>query len=350
MRIIDANLNRLGEGLRFMEEIARFVLDDPLLTSELKNLRHRLSPQDPTLKSLYLDARNSAADIGPAITLGDKEGIRDLTQAIVANARRAEESLRILEELAKTAGAELDETALQEARFAVYTLEKTLIARLLRQDKTPLICGLHSVVDTANLGGYPPAEVTHEILRGGARVIRLRDKLTPKPQILDLAREIAALCHEYGAIFIVNNALDIALAAGADGLHLEEDDLPVSIVRKLLPMNRLVGRSVQSLVEARCAQTDGADYLEYGADWAINTAPGSSVPHCLLLAQIKKAVNLPVIALGDITQHNVTEILHAGADGLAVTNLPLAPGSIETATCRIIKAMEVPRESAQPQS
>jgi len=347
LRIIDANLNRLGEGLRFLEEIARFILNDTALTSELKDLRHHFSPKDPVLKTAYLDARDSTTDIGPSVTLGTTELPRSITQAITANARRVEESLRVLEELAKTNDAGLDGARLQSARFAVYTLEKTLIGRLMRRDKVELTCGLHAIVDAASLGERLPAEVTREMLQGGAKVIQLRDKQTLRHKLLDIALEIAELCREYDALFIVNDALDIALAASADGLHLGQDDLPVKVARKLMPIDRLIGCSVRSVAEAKQAQADGADYLGCGAIYATTTKQDSAALGCPLLTQIKNEVDLPLIAIGGITTNNTAEILRSGADGIAVVSAIIAAASVKAATRDFIKALEVSREPSK---
>jgi thiamine-phosphate pyrophosphorylase len=340
LRIIDANLNRLGEGLRFLEETARFVLDDGRITTGLKNLRHSLSPKDPLLKTAYLSARDSSSDIGPSIRVNQAEPVRGLSQAVVANARRVEESLRVLEELAKTPDTGLDSAALQDARFAVYTLEKELVSRLLRQDKAALLSTLHAVVDTAALGSRGHAPAASEMLAGGARVIQLRDKTTPRGRLLDIALELAELCLRHSALFIVNDALDIALASDADGLHLGQDDLPVKVARRLLPVDKLVGCSVRTVAEAKKAQADGADYLGFGAVFSTSTKTESTPLGTVLISEIKKEVSLPLIAIGGISGRNVGDVLRAGADGAAVISALLSAESIESATRGILDAMQ----------
>lgn len=330
-----------------MEEAARFILDDTSLTSELKNLRHSISPKDILVKTTHLGARNAAADIGPTISLGTAEPERNIVQAVIANARRAQESLRVLEELAKTTDTELDGAGFQKTRFTIYALEKTLVGRLLRHDKAILVRNLHAVVDTTSLGERSPAKVARDMLLGGATVIHLRDNFTPKPQLLSIASEIAELCLGYGALFIVDDALDIALAANAGGLYLDQDSLPISIVRKLLPIDRIIGRSVSCVSEAKLAKDDGADYLGCRADFATAVKPDGHTPNCNVLAQIKKEVDLPLVAIGGITRYNVAEVLRLGADGVAVASAIINAASAEGATCDFIKAMEVPYEPAQ---
>jgi thiamine-phosphate pyrophosphorylase len=269
-----------------------------------------------------------------------------MSQALTANARRAEESLRVLEELAKTADTGLDGATLQNARFAVYALEKTLMGRLLRHDKTAVICSLHAVIDTSNPSSHPPAEVAREMLLEGVRVIQLQGKPTPQKQFLDIALEISPLCRESGALLIVKDALDIALAANTDGLHLSQDGLSIEIARQFLPFDRLIGYTVQNITEAKQAQASGADYLSFEVGTA-TTSNNSSNPSYALSVQISREVDLPLIAFGSIAPSNIAEILRSGADGIATVSTITTAASVEVATRDFIKAMEVSRESSQ---
>ena len=131
-RIIDANLNRLAEGLRTLEEIARLVLDDSALTSRFKTLRHDLVRADLTFNLDLLRSRDSAADVGAALDVEGESQSKDLPLIAIANARRVQESLRVLEEFAKLPemASRLDSNQFRRARFEVYTLEQKLIALL----------------------------------------------------------------------------------------------------------------------------------------------------------------------------------------------------------------------------
>jgi len=133
LRIIDVNLNRLGEGLRFLEEVSRFILDDTALTQQLKNLRHDLVRTDIDLDRKLLEARDSEGDVGIDLEVPGESKEKGLPRMVVANSRRAQESLRVLEEMAKLPGINLDSGKFKHARFALYTIEKTLVARLRDQ-------------------------------------------------------------------------------------------------------------------------------------------------------------------------------------------------------------------------
>jgi thiamine-phosphate pyrophosphorylase len=133
LRIIDENLNRLAEGLRVLEDIARMVLDDTDLTGQLKTLRHDLVRGDLPFNLRLLQARDSSSDIGAALEVAGEEKRKDLPLTAMANSRRVQEALRVLEDLAKLpeVSGHLDSNKFRRARFEVYTLEKNLVGRLM---------------------------------------------------------------------------------------------------------------------------------------------------------------------------------------------------------------------------
>ena len=130
LRIIDANLNRTGEGLRLLEELARLTLNDAVLTQQLKNMRHELVRCDRQLQQQLLQARDSAGDVGADMEVPGEEKQREIPETIVANARRVQESLRVMEEIARTPGLNLDTEKYKQARFELYTIEQTLLSRV----------------------------------------------------------------------------------------------------------------------------------------------------------------------------------------------------------------------------
>ncbi len=133
LRVIDANLNRLGEGLRVLEDIARLVLDDAILTEKLKIIRHELLEVDLELSGQLVAARDSEGDVGADLEVPGQEKERELPQLIVADSRRVQQALRVLEEMSKIATIELDPEKFKHARFKFYTIEKELLSRLKRQ-------------------------------------------------------------------------------------------------------------------------------------------------------------------------------------------------------------------------
>jgi thiamine-phosphate pyrophosphorylase len=340
-RIIDANLNRAGEGLHLLEELARMVLNDAALTQQLKAIRHEILKGDLAFNQQLIRSRDAESDVGFDIEVGeDKE--RELPVAVVANARRVQEALRILEEMAKVPGTtpELDSDKFKQARFALYTIEQELLARLTRQDKKSRLMGLYAIIDSQFLGKRPHIKVAEELIKGGASVIQLRDKFTPKAELLPIAQKLQKLCADKNVLFIVNDHLDIALACGADGLHLGQEDLPVSVTRRLLPMDMILGCSVNTVEQAKSAEADGADYIAVGSMYPTTSKEKPEVVGVERLKQVRGVVSLPLVAIGGINKDNTSEVAANGADAVAVISALLGAKDIAQATRRIINSFE----------
>ena len=186
---------------------------------------------------------------------------------VVANARRVQQSLRTLEELSKipSPALKLDPERFKQARFKLYTIEQDLLSKLLRQDKTKHITGLYVIIDTSDLKERSHLEIASQVISGGAKLIQLRDKLRSKKELLTISHQLRTLCAEHNVLFIINDYLDIALATEADGLHLGQDDLPFSIARQLLPIDKILGCSVTTVDQATTAESEGADYIAVGS-------------------------------------------------------------------------------------
>ncbi len=342
LRIIDANLNRTGEGLRFLEDVARLELNDVALTRKLKVMRHQILESDWAFQCRLLGARNSESDVGIDIETPGEENQRELPIVVVANARRVQESLRVLEEIAKLPDTppELDPQRFKQARFDLYTIEQTLLTRLMRQDKIKRLPGLYVILDTRVLNERSPIEVAGQVIRGGARVIQLRDKLRSKKELLALARELKELCAEHNVLFIVNDFLDLALATDADGLHLGQDDLPVKVARKLLPIDKILGCSARTVAQAMAAKAGGADYIAVGSIYPTTSKETAEVVSLERLRQIRKAVTLPLVAIGGITRDNAAEAVAAGAEAVAVISAVFQARSPEEAARQITATLE----------
>ncbi|MFA5366791.1 MAG: thiamine phosphate synthase, partial [Dehalococcoidia bacterium] len=261
LRLIDANLNRLSEGMRLLEDVARFILNDAALSSRLKALRHDLLSDTKSFQTTLLTARDSEGDV----TAFAKESMSrsDVNDIVTANARRVTESLRVLEEFAKLPDIELDAMKFKRARFAVYEIERELSGKVSRRGKR--IAGLYVILDREALGARDEVAVCRQAILGGANVIQLRDKMQGKPALLNSAAKLKEACAPSGIPFIMNDDLDIALASGADGLHIGQDDMPISVARRLLPIDKLLGCSTTTVDEARKAEADGADYVAVGS-------------------------------------------------------------------------------------
>jgi thiamine-phosphate pyrophosphorylase len=343
LRIIDANLNRAGEGLHLLEDIARLILNDAELTQQLKTMRHEILRGDWSFNQQLIQARNSESDVGIDIEAWGEEKERELPITVVANARRVQESLRILEEVSKMPGAtpELEPEKFKQARFALYTIEQRLLAKLSRQDKTRRLTGLYAIIDSQALNRRSHIEVANQLIRAGVKTIQLRDKLRSKGELLPIAQQLKNLCSEHGVLFIVNDYLDLVLATDADGLHVGQKDLPVKVARKLLPIDRILGCSVNTVDQASAAESDGADYIAVGSIYPTASKETAKVVGVEKLRQIRRVVSLPLVAIGGINKDNAAEVSAAGADSVAAISAILGAEDVEEAARQIIAAFEV---------
>jgi thiamine-phosphate pyrophosphorylase len=345
-RIIDANLNRLAEGLRVLEEVARLVLDDSALTQRLKTLRHDLIRGDLPFNLDLLRARNAAEDIGAELEVAGEAREKDLPLMVVANSRRVQESLRVLEETARLpeVALKLDSRRFRQARFELYTVEQELVSRLMRREKAGKISGLYVIIDTGVLQGRDPIEAARQVIEAGVKVIQLRDKTTEKKRLLPLARELQALCREKKALFILNDYLDIALAAETDGLHIGQSDLPVEVARRLLPPDKILGCSVDTGEQARAAEAAGADYIAAGCIFPTSSKRDVELVGVERVRQIRKATRVPLVAIGGINRSNAREVVEAGADSACVISAVLCAPDIGRAVRELRTAIEAKNE------
>jgi thiamine-phosphate pyrophosphorylase len=191
---------------------------------------------------------------------------------------------------------------------------------------------LYIVTDRQASRGRDHLSMVRAALAGGADVIQLRDKTLSGRDLYVLAVDMTALVHASQSMFIVNDRLDIALAAGADGVHLGQDDLPVAAARSLSPPSFIIGASVGSLEEALAAERDGADYIALSPVFSTPTKDDAGPGHGLvMLSALKAAVKVPVIAIGGVNSGNVRDVVSAGADGVAVISAVLGAEDVETA-------------------
>jgi len=341
-RIIDANFNRLAEGLRILEEIARMILDDTPLTQQLKTLRHDLIRGDLPFNLELLQSRNASHDVGITLEVNGESKHKDLPLVAVANSRRAQESLRVLEEMGKLPEASqvLNSDKFKQARFELYTLEQKLVSRLLLQDKMKKITGLYVIIDTEVLRGRSHLEAARQVIDAGVKVIQLRDKIWKKKQVLPVARELRALCRQNDVLFIMNDYLDVALAVEADGLHIGQDDLPVEVARKLLPFDKVLGCSAATVEEALTAEAAGAGYVAVGAIYPTSSKDNIDAVGVERLRQIRKAIKVPLVAIGGINRNNAREVIEAGADSVCVISAVLNAPDMIRAAREIIELIE----------
>ncbi len=188
-----------------------------------------------------------------------------------------------------------------------------------------------------------PVESVRLVLEGGARLVQLRAKHATARELAQMGQAIRALTRRYGALFIVNDRLDIALAVEADGVHLGQDDLPVPLARKLAGEAFIIGVSAETLEEAQRAEAEGADYLGVGPMFATTTKPDAGTPiGPERLRAIKQAVSIPVYGIGGITSQNAPLVMQAGADGVCVISAIIGAPDPTEATRQLLSMLAKP--------
>jgi thiamine-phosphate pyrophosphorylase len=193
------------------------------------------------------------------------------------------------------------------------------------------------VTDPKASGGRPLLAVVEAALRGGAGSVQLRDKVAGTGTLLPLARGLRERCHAHGALFFVNDRVDLALAAGADGVHIGQDDLPLEAVRRLVPEGFLVGVSAETPELARSAQAGGADYVGAGPVWPTDSKTDAGAAIGVEgVARVVAATSLPVVAIGGITPERAPGLWGAGAAGVAVIRAILAAPDPEEAARSLV--------------
>ena len=340
LRIIDANLNRASEGLRVLEEYARMALNDSDMTQRLKDMRHNLAVNDNGMQTRLVQAREAAGDVGSDMKAAGQDEQKDDAAIIVANSRRAQESLRVLEETAKTHDTGQNTDSYRKARFILYTIEKEVMAGIQRREKLNRLKGLYVIIDTGALGGRDHIKAAEQAIRGGARALQLRDKELKKKELIGVAEKISKLCRESGVLFIVNDYLDVALAADADGLHVGGEDLPPGTARRLLPGDKILGCSARTVEGAGEAMAQGADYLGTGGMYPTTSKAANDVIGTEGLKKIRKAVDATLVAIGGINKDNIREVIKAGADAIAVINAVTGAEDIEMAARELTDIIE----------
>jgi thiamine-phosphate pyrophosphorylase len=322
-RTIDANFNRAVEGLRVVEDHARFVLNDAFLAEQSKTLRHDLTTAltrlDPT--GTRLAARDTLADVGTAITSA-QETKRDTPHNLAAaNWQRASQAIRVIEEFAKLVGG--DGGAFEKLRYRSYTLAK---AFALNGRSEQIWAGrqLYVLID----GQETPeqfAAMVSELIAAGVQVLQLRDKRLDDRRLLARGHQLRQLIDEHPSehskpLFIMNDRPDLAILARADGVHVGQEELPVSEVRRLVGTEMQIGVSTHSIEQARAAVLDGADYIGCGPTFPSNTKPFSEFPGLEFLRQVAAEINLPAFAIGGIHSGNLPQVLATGFTRVAVSS------------------------------
>ncbi len=321
---------RPARGSASSRTTSGLVLDDPGLTRRLKEVRHRLAGAlrgfDP---EMLLASRDVSGDVGTHIMTASEMARENPRAVLTANFKRTAEALRTLEEYGKLYN-EWVAGRFEVLRYDVYTLEKLVLTA----------AASHRSLGDARLmvlvGGLPTLGtltwVVGEALAGGADVIQLREKGLPDREWLTRAREVRILTAQAKARFVVNDRPDLARLAGADGVHLGQDDVTVRDARRVVGPNALIGVSTHDPEQLDKAVLDAAGYLGVGPVFASRTKGFDDLAGLGFVRHAAESTNLPWFAIGGIDESNIGEAIEAGARRVAVSSA-------------VVRA-EVPRQAA----
>lgn len=199
---------------------------------------------------------------------------------------------------------------------------------------------LYAVTDRSWLQEEALYQQVEKALQGGVSIVQLREKHLGKEEFLDEARQIKKLCAQYQVPFIINDSVEIALAADADGVHVGQSDMEVGEVRKRMGEDKIIGVSARTVRQALLAQESGADYLGVGAMFPTLTKGDAKNLSKETLQEICQAVEIPVVAIGGITAQNVDALKGCGMDGIAVVSAIFAQEDITKAAKELREKVE----------
>ncbi|MBH05307.1 MAG: thiamine phosphate synthase [Phycisphaeraceae bacterium] len=353
LRIIDANANRAREALRVMEESARFLLDDTELSAEFKMLRHNLAVVLAPLDMLCAN-RNTNEDVGTEVSTKSESTRESTGHVVLAAGKRLSEAFRVLEEYGKLLPPSASNIApsIEKLRYQGYELEQRL-ARLMVTPIPHFGSTGHSVgmgqwrlclLLTEALCTYHPWQhVMEEAIRSGVDCIQLREKNFNDRQLFKRAQEIIKWSRPHAVSVIVNDRPDIALVCGADGVHLGQNDLDITEVRKIAGRQLIVGLSTSDLKQAEDAQISGADYCGVGPMFPTSTKYKKMIVGPDYLYQYRQWDKLPHLAIGGINPRNIGRLVRAGVRGIAVSSCVCAardPGLVVKELLNVMIATE----------
>lgn len=307
-----------------IEDTLRFMLDDPFLTQHAKDLRHDLAAllvQGNLQHRIAL--RDVAGDVGAGSRAAVPLGRTSPVDLLAANAARAAQALRSLEECAALIATNIV-SGFEQLRYRLYTLERAAIGAARAADRLADIRLCVLVDGRENEARF--SALVESLFAAGVRMIQVRDKTLSVPLLVERARSAIAIArrhaHEHGPrpLVIINDRADVAAAVGADGVHTGGDDLPTPLVRRVIGPQTLSGRTAHSLAEAEAAVLEGADYLGVGPCFPTVTKAFRSFADRQFLRGVAGSIGLPTFAIGGITLERLPEVTALGIRRVAVAS------------------------------
>jgi thiamine-phosphate pyrophosphorylase len=313
-QIIDANLDRAREGLRVLEDWARFALGKEKYVEKIKNFRQILGKNH---LEVYKQSRNYIEDKCKGLTHEEQIKRETPDQIICSNSGRVQEALRVIEEFSRLHNHELSKIA-SEIRYEIYNLEIDLLclSKCKKSEEILKENDLYVITDQKeNL-----LEIIEEVLIAGVRIIQHRFKTGTDKDNLQQAIQIKNLCKRYNSLFIINDRVDIALASNADGIHLGQDDLDLKTARKLLGYSKIIGISANNEIDISNALKEGCDYIGIGPVFETTTKKNKKPIGIEKIKMLTKDLRIPWFAIGGIKSNNISYLRRNGFKKVALVS------------------------------
>ena len=351
-RTLDASANRSAEAVRVLEDILRFCLNDAFLSQEAKAIRHELAvifEQEDLQARIQL--RDVLRDVGASSTASKSPPRTELRHVFAANAARASQSIRSLEECSRVVMPRAT-TGFEQLRYRIYTLEKAAMTIIKSQKMFADIrlCVLLDVDQTQ-------AEfktLVGQLLDAGVRMIQLRDKKASTALLCERADVILQQVRQHAemktgkrCLVLINDRADVAVAVNADGVHLGETDLPVNLARKVCGHEFIIGRTAHSIDEARQAVREGVDYLGVGPCYPSTTKQFEYFASDAFLRDVSKEIQLPIFGIGGIASDNIDRLIHLGVTRVAIAS-SITGAADPGEKCRLIRSLLPTTKEIQP--
>lgn len=336
LRLIDANFNRLREGLRVIEDIARFTLNLPVF-EEIKNIRHSLKEAESFHYEQNLASRNSEEDLGRK-PFESEEKRDSLQNVLLANFKRVQESLRSLEEVFKIHEKKFIRI-FKDLRYQSYTLEKKVMLAL----KKNFDLSLYLVTDSRQ-NKIPLESLAEEAILGGVTFIQLREKHLSDRSIIEIAKKVKSVCQKYHVPFIIDDRPDLCMILDLDGIHLGQEDISIDDARRILGYHKIIGKSTHSLEQANSAVREDIDYFAFGPLFKTPTKDYTPVGLDLIdpIREISSRSGIPVVFIGGITDQTIDLISKHQIQSIAVVREIMSAQNPKTAAQELRKKLALP--------
>lgn len=318
---MDENLIETAEVLKVLEDLAAFALNCPDLPGKLRNMRQSLKAVSSNLLTSLIISRDLIKrDYNSGFK--DSGNVEKSSIRVIAsnNFKMVQESLRSLEEISKISGFDDISGSFKASRQESYELEKNFFSMIAAENRRSVLdTDIYCITAHEHSRGRSNIEVVEELLAAGIKLVQYREKDKTLRQKYNECREIRRMTMDFGARFIVNDDVELAVMVEADGVHIGQDDFPVHEVRKIVGESMAIGLSTHSPLQAESAIRDGVDYIGVGPIFRTYTKKDVCDPVGFdYLEYVVKNVNIPFVAIGGIKAHNISEVVRRGAGCVAL--------------------------------